>query len=107
MNYAHGGWGFEGQEVGQDSDLHLAHTSTSLPSASIFRVNAQIRHPSPILSRKSRAVVTLGPTVREAVEEVGSSDGVEGRGVRSADMAGLLELDCCEDSECKWERWKT
>lgn len=85
-----------------------AHPSPSLPRDSIFLVRAQIRHPSPILSRRRRAVVTLGPTVREAVEEVGSSDGDEGRGVRSADPLGLLVLDCCCDaSECKWERWKT
>lgn len=82
--------------------------STSLPMDSIFLVRAQIRHPSPILSRKSRAVVTFGPTVREAVEGDGSSEGDEGRGVRSADGLGLPVLDGCWDvSECKWDTWKT
>lgn len=82
--------------------------STSLPRDSIFLVRAQIRHPSPILSRKSRAVVTFGPTVREAVEGVSSSAGDEGRGVRSADRLGLLVLEgCCDASECKCDRWKT
>lgn len=83
-----------------------AQTSTS-PRDSISLVRAQIRHPSPILSRKILAVVTLGPTVRDAVADRVSSTGDMARGVRSADRSRLFVPDCgCDVSACKWDRWK-
>lgn len=47
--------------------------------ASISLAMAQIRHLSPIRSRSSRAVVTLGPTVRDA-----DSDGSSNVGARES-----------------------
>lgn len=81
-------------------------TSTSPPRDSMSRVRAQIRHPSPILSRRILAVVTLGPTLRDAVADRVSSTGDMARGVRSADRSRLFAPDCCGVSECKWDRWK-
>lgn len=84
-----------------------AQASTSPPRDSISLVRAQIRHPSPILSRRILAVVTLGPMVRDAVADRASSTGDMARGVRSADRLRLFVPDvCCDFSACKWDRWK-
>src|SRR5699024_790124 len=64
--------------------------------ASISFVTAQIRHPSPTRSLRSRAVVTFGPTVRDVLaKDPSSSVGVEGRGVCACD---------CESEACTCER---
>lgn len=89
------------------SIIEGSHVSSSMPRDSIFRARAQIRQPSPILSRNNRAVVTLGPTVREVLVEGPSSKGDEDRGVWSAFRSGLPVSDCGRDaSECRCDRWK-
>ena len=81
------------------------------PIASNSFANAQILHPSPILSLNNRAVVTFGPTVRDALIDTSSSvcpgAGENGRGVCTAERVyGVLVDEGFSDVAWMCERWK-
>ena len=74
--------------------------------ASMSLAKAQIRHLPPIRSLRSRAVVTLGPTVQEVDNEGSSNVGVRKEGNDlGVWLAEELSSAAGVGSGCTWDIW--